>query len=243
MSSKPDEAGVIPLAGVTAEVPSLVPNTGGCNVCAVVVLEAGGLLNGFVIGCTVGADELFGMPKLNMGFGGAPDSVGAARGLDGVTLVAVVGLLVIPKLNFSFDPSPVPPAGTALALGLELFSVEVGGLGFCLSVKGTVLEAFPCESNGGFDVGLFDCAFVCPKEKSEEAAEPIVSGAGEGFVVGCAVFVKKVGVVELDGMGPLAVRVDVEVCVTGSGAEGKGNKVAGAAVAVLASGLSFASLD
>jgi len=233
----PDEAGVIPLAGVPAELPSLVPNTGGFNACAVVVLEAGGLLNGFVVGCTVGADELFGMPKLNMGFGGAPDCVGAARGLEGVTLV---GLLVIPKLKFGFDGSLVPPAGTALALGLELFSVEVGGLGFCPSVKGTVLEPFPCGANGGFDVGLFDCAFVSPKEKSEEAA---VSGADEGFVVGCAVFVKKVEVVELDGTGPLAAGIEVDVCVTGFGAEGKGNKVAGAAAAVLASGLSFASPD
>jgi hypothetical protein len=228
---KPDEAGMIPLAGVLAELASLLPNTGGCNACAVVVFEAGGLLNGFVIGCTVGADELFGMPKLNMSFGGAPDCVGAARGLDGVTLV---GLLVIPKPNCGCDASLVPPAGTALALGLELFPVEVGGLGFCPSVKGIVLEPFPCGANGGFDIGLFDCAFVCPKEKNEDAG---VSGAGEGFVV----VVKKV-VVELDGMGPLAAGIDVEVCVTGFGAEGKGNKVAGA-VAVLASGLSFASPD
>jgi hypothetical protein len=91
---------------------------------------------------------------------------------------------------------------------------------------------------------LFGCAFVCPKEKIDEAAEPPVSGADEGAVVGCAVFVKKVGVVELDETGPLAAGIEVEVCVTGFGAEGKGNKVAGAAAAVLASGLlSFASLD
>jgi hypothetical protein len=129
---KPDEAGIIPLAGGPADLPSLTPNTDGWVAFAVIVLEAGGLLNGFVIGCTVGADEFFGMPKPNMGFGGAPDGVAAARGLDGVTLV---GLLVIPKLNFGFDASPVPLAGTALALGLELFSVEVGGLGFCPSEK------------------------------------------------------------------------------------------------------------
>jgi hypothetical protein len=92
-------------------------------------------------------------------------------------------------------------------------------------------------------MGLFDCAFVCPKEKIEEPAEPLVSGAEEGAVVGCAVFVKKVGVAELDETGPLVAGIDVEVCVTGFGAEGKGNKVAGAAAAVLASGLSFASLD
>ena len=88
-------------------------------------------------------------------------------------------------------------------------------------------------------MGLLDCAFVCPKEKIEGAAEPLVSGAGEGTVVGCVVFVKKVGVVELDETGPLAAGIDVEVCV---GAEGKGNNVTGVA-AVLASGLSFASLD
>jgi hypothetical protein len=92
-------------------------------------------------------------------------------------------------------------------------------------------------------MGLFDCAFVCPKEKMEEAVEPLVSGADEGAVVGCEVFVKKVGVIELDETGPLAVGIDIEVCVTGFGAEGKGNKVGGAAAAVLASGLSFASLD
>jgi len=92
-------------------------------------------------------------------------------------------------------------------------------------------------------MGLFGCAFVCPKEKVEEAAEPLVSGADEGAVMGCVVCVKKVGVVELDETGPLAAGIDVEVCVTGFGAEGKGNRVAGAAAAVLASGLSFASLD
>jgi hypothetical protein len=94
------------------------------------VLEAGGLLNGFVTGCPVGADEFFGAPKLNMSFGGASDGVAPARGLDGVTLV---GLVVIPKLKFGFDASLVPPAGTALALALELFPVDVGGLGFCPS--------------------------------------------------------------------------------------------------------------
>lgn len=228
--------------GAPADLPSLIPNTDDWVGCAVVVLEAGGLLNGFIIGCAVGADEFFGMPKLNMGVG-ASDGVAAARGLDGGTLV---GLFVIAKLNFGFDASLVPPAGTALVLGLELFSLEVAGLGFCPSEKipwGVVIEPFPCAADGGFDEGLFDCAFVCPKGKIEEAAEPLVSGADEGAVVGCAVFVKKVGVVELDVTRPLAAGIDVDVCVTGFGAEGKGNKVAGAAAAVLASGLSFASLD
>jgi hypothetical protein len=128
---KPDEAGIILLAGVPADLPSPIPNTDGWVACAV-VFEAGGLPNEFVIGCTVGADEFFGMPKPNMGFGGAPDGVAATRGLDAVTLV---GLLAIPKLNFGFDASLMPPAGTALALGLELFSVEVGGLGICPSEK------------------------------------------------------------------------------------------------------------
>lgn len=91
-----------------------------------------------------------------------------------------------------------------------------------------MFEPFPCGADGVFDMGLFDCAFVCPKEKRGEAAEPLVSGADEGAVVGCAVFAKKVGVVELDA------GIDVEVCVTGFGAEGKGNKVGGAAAAVLA---------
>ena len=94
------------------------------------MLEAGGLPNGFVIGCAVGADEFFGMgmPKLYMGFAGASDGMAAARGLDGVTLV---GLLVIPKLNFGFDASLVPPVGTAPVFGLELFSLDVGCLGIC----------------------------------------------------------------------------------------------------------------
>lgn len=106
-----------------------MPNTDWV-VGAVVMLEAGGLPNGFVAGCPVGADGFFGVPKLNMSFGGASDGVAPVRGLDGV---AVVGLVVIPKLNFGFDASLVPPAGTVLALVLELCSVEVGGLGFCPS--------------------------------------------------------------------------------------------------------------
>jgi hypothetical protein len=93
------------------------------------MLEAGGLLNRFVAGCTFGADEFVEMPKLNIGFGGGSDGVAAARGPDGVTLV---GLLVIPKSNFGFDASLVPPAGRALALGLE---VDIGGLGFCGNEK------------------------------------------------------------------------------------------------------------
>lgn len=127
---KPEEAGIVPLAGVPADLPSLIPNTDGWVACVVVVLEVGGLLNRFATGCPVVADEFFGVPKLNMGFGGASDGVPAAWGIDGVTLV---GLIVIPKLNFGFDASLVLPAGTALALGLELFSVEVGGLEFCPS--------------------------------------------------------------------------------------------------------------
>ncbi len=126
---KPGKAGAIPLAGAPADLPSLVPNTDGW-VGAAVVLEADALLNGFVTGCTVGADEFFGMPKLNMGFGGALDGMAAAGGL-GLDEVTLVGLLVIPKLNFGFDASLVPLAGTVLALGLELPSVDVGGLGFC----------------------------------------------------------------------------------------------------------------
>jgi len=108
---KPDEAG-IPLAGVPADLPSLIPNTDGWLACVVVVLEAGELLN------AVGADEFFGTPKLNVRFG-ASDGAAAAGGLGGRTLV---GLLVISNLKFGLDASLVPPAGTALALGLELFS-------------------------------------------------------------------------------------------------------------------------
>jgi hypothetical protein len=91
-------------------------------------------------------------------------------------------------------------------------------------------------------MGLFGGAFACPKENIEGAAGPLASDADEGAVVGCAVFVKKVGVVELNETGPLAGGIDAEVCVTGFGAEGKANKVPGATVDVLASGMSFAPL-
>jgi hypothetical protein len=92
-------------------------------------------------------------------------------------------------------------------------------------------------------MALFDGIFACPKEKIEGAAEPLASCADGGAVVGGVVFVKKLGVVELDETGPLAAGIGAEVCATGFGAEGKANKVPGATVVVLASGLSFASLD
>jgi hypothetical protein len=223
---------------------SLVPKTDGWVACTAVVLEACALPNGFVTGCAVGADEFDEVPKPNTAFGGGLDGATTARGLDEVTLV---GLLVIPKLNFGFDASLVPPAGRALALGLEVFSVDVGGLGFCANAKifCVELEPIPCGAGEAFEMGLFDGAFACPKENIEGAAEPLASDADEGavVVVGCAVFVKKVGVVELDDTGPLAAGLGAEVCDTGTGAEGKGNKVLGTAVVVLVSGLSFASLN
>lgn len=51
----------------------------------------------------------------------------------------------------------------------------------------------------------------------------------------------KLGMGGLDGTGALAAGVEVEVCVCGIGAEGKENKVGGAATAVLPSDLTFAS--
>jgi hypothetical protein len=88
------------------------------------VPEAGALLNGFVAGGAVGAGELVEMPKLN--------GVALATGLvEGI----LVGLLVIPKSNFGFDASPLPPAGRAPVRGLVLISVDVGGLGFCGNEK------------------------------------------------------------------------------------------------------------
>lgn len=242
---KVDKVGILLLAGAPADFPSPVPNTDGWVACAVVVLEACALPNGFVTGCNVGADEFDkfdDMPKLNIGFGAGSDGAAAAGGLDEVT---IVGLLVIPKLNFGFDASLAPPAGRALALGLELFSADVGGLGFCGNAKrlgDVVLELIPCGGDETFETELFDGAFAWPKEKIEEAAEPLASGADGGAVMGCAVFVKKVEVVELDDTGPLAAGIDAEVCDTGIEAEGKGNKVPGAAVFALASGLPFASL-
>lgn len=231
------------LAGAPVDLLSLVPKTDGWVVCTAVVLEACALPNGFVTGCAVGADEVDEVPKLNAAFGGGLDGATATGGLE----VILVGLLVIPKLNFGFDASLAPPAGRALALGLEVFSVDVGGLGFCGNAKifCVELEPIPCEAGEAFEMGLFDGAFACPKEKIEGPAELLASGADEGaiVVVGCAVFVKKAGGVELDDTGPLAAGLDAEVCDTGIGAEGKGNKVLGTAVVVLVSGLSFASFD
>jgi len=241
---KLDGAGILLLAGAPVDLTSLVPKTDGWIACTVVVLEACALPKGFVKGCAVGTDEFDEVPKLNTAFGGGSDDATADKGLDEVT---VVGLLVIPKLNFGFDASLPPPAGRALALGLEVFSVDVGGLGFCGNAKILCVELgpIPCGADEAFEMGLFDGTFACPKEKIEEVAEPLASGADEGavVVVGCAVFVKKVGVVEMDDTGPLAAGLDAEVCDTGFGAEGKENKVLETAVVVLASGLSFASLN
>jgi hypothetical protein len=69
--------------------------------------------------------------------------------------------------------------------------------------------------------------------------ELFASGADEGTVVVCTFCEKKLETGGLDGTRPLAVAVGV--CVAGIGAEGKENK--GTAGAVLASCLSFASLD
>ena len=193
---------------------------------------------------------------MNIDFDDASDVVGAAVGLDGVT---AVGLLVIPKLNFGFGASL---AETVLALGLETLLAVVTGLEGCENEKrpcGAALEPFPCGADDAFETGLVDGAFTGPKEKT------FASGTEEGVIVGCAFCVKKLGTVGLDetgplaaavdvelklgivgldgGTGPLAVGVDVEVCVAGIDMEGKGNKVGGAATAVLPSDLSFASLD
>jgi hypothetical protein len=128
----PDTANVAPLVGRPVVLPSLVaPNGDGWFACAPVVLVVNALLKEFTVGCIVGVDELFDAPKLNVGFGGS-DEVGAATELDGG---AVATLFVIPKLNFGLDASPVPPAGGALALGLELVLVDVEELGACENEK------------------------------------------------------------------------------------------------------------
>ena len=75
--------------------------------------------------CTGGTDELIDVPKLNTFFGGAE----AAGGLDGEVLG---GLLEIPKLNFGFCESLMPPAGAA---GLVPLVVVVVGLGGCGNEK------------------------------------------------------------------------------------------------------------
>jgi hypothetical protein len=200
---------------------------------------------------------------LNIAFDDASDVVGAAVGLDGVT---AVGLLVIPKLNFGFDASL---AGTVLALGLETLLAVVAGLEGCGNEKkfcGAALKPFPCGADEACEMELVDGgAFTGAKEKIEAFADPFASGTEEGVVVGCVFCVKKLetvgldkpgpvaagidvelklGMVGLDGVGALAAGVDVEVCIAGIGAaEGKENKVGGAAAAVLPSDLSFASLS
>jgi hypothetical protein len=59
----------------------VVPNTDGWFTCVVV---APALLKRFAVGCIVdAAEELFGAPKLNVGFGGSDEVAAAREGLDG----------------------------------------------------------------------------------------------------------------------------------------------------------------
>jgi len=123
---KTEGVDLTPLAGVPA---GLLPKSDGGFTCVAVVLGPGALPNRFVTGCAVGTDELFGIPKLNIGFDAESDTVAAAGGLDWLTLVS---LLVTPKLNFGFDVSPELPTVGALALGLELV---LGGFEGCENEK------------------------------------------------------------------------------------------------------------
>jgi len=92
---------------------------------AIAVLEAV-VLEILVTGCTDGTDELVDVPKLNTDFGGL-DGAGAARGLDGEVLG---GLFEIPKLNFGFCKSLMPPVGGAAGLEpLVAVIVELEGGG------------------------------------------------------------------------------------------------------------------
>ena len=126
----PGDTDTIPLGGAPVGLLSLPPNTDGWFACVAVALEAGALPNGFVTGCAVCADELFEMPKLNMGFDDGSDAVASGGGWG----VELVGLLVIPKLNFGFNAS-VPPTEGPLELGLELLFVEIAGLEGCENEK------------------------------------------------------------------------------------------------------------
>jgi len=84
------------------------------------------VLDELVTGCTDGTDELSGVPKLNTAFGGL-DGAEAAGMLDGEELG---GLLEIPKSNFSFCESLMPPVGAEGLLGpLMVVVVELGGCG------------------------------------------------------------------------------------------------------------------
>ena len=117
-----------------ADLPSVVPNVDGWFNCVAGVLEATALPNRFAAGGAT--DEVFAGPKLNIGFDSESDPTGAgAAGAGGLDGVALVGLLVIPKLNFGFIASAVPPAGRALAVGLALLLVDVGGLEGCENEK------------------------------------------------------------------------------------------------------------
>jgi hypothetical protein len=236
-----------------------VPNDDGEFNCVADVLEAVALPNGFAADGAAGVGEVFESPKLKTGFDNDSEAVGAAGGLDGVTLVG------FKKLNFGFSPSPVPLAGRVLELGLESLLAGFGGLEGCEKAKklGVALGLFPCGADETFEKELFDGAFGCVREKIEEFAEPFASAADNGAVMGCALGAKKLGTVGLDEtmplgagvdtevklegvglgrVGPPAAEVDAEVCVAGIGAEGKGNKFPEAGAGVLPSDLSFASL-
>jgi hypothetical protein len=234
----PDTADVAPLVGRPVDLSSLVvPNSDGWFACAAVVLVVNALLKEFTVGCIVGVDELFDAPKLKVDFGGSDEVVVAAE-LDGG---AVATLFVIPKLNFGFDASPVPPAGGALALGLELVLVEVEESGARENEnRRWGAGPLPWEVDEIFGIGLFASGFAWVKLKIEGVDEPFAA-ANEGPVVGGACCVKRLGMVELDGTGPLAAGVETEVCVAGTGAGENDNEVPENGWAVLVSGLPRAS--
>lgn len=123
----PDTAGAAPFMAKPLGLP--LPSTPNAeddrNDGAIVVLEVV-VLDALETGCTDGMDELIDVPKLNAAFGGL-DGAGTAGGWDGEMLG---GLFEIPKLNFGFCESLMPPAA-----GLEPLVVVVVKLEGCGNEK------------------------------------------------------------------------------------------------------------
>ena len=201
------------------------------------VLEVA-VLKELVTGCTDGTDELVDVPKLNTDFGGL-DGAAAAGGLDGEV---PGGLFGIPKLNFGFCESLIPPVGAAGLEPLVVVVVELEGCGNAKVLRGVAPTPSPREVSEPFGIEAFVGAFSCPNVNDEAGdTEGFVFEGGGAVRVG-ALCAKKLGMAGLDGEGPLPEGVGAGLWVAEIGAEGKENEGAGTAEVVLFSGLSLVSL-
>lgn len=119
-----DAVGTAPLMEKPLDFP-LPPNVKEDGIDGAIVVLGAFVLEGLVMGCPDGKVELADVPKLKIDFGGL-DGAGAAGGLDGEVLG---GLLEIPKLNFGFCESLMPPVGGAAELEPLVVVVELEGCG------------------------------------------------------------------------------------------------------------------